>query len=73
MMLDEAVFEEIKRAGRGTSEDIQHRISKRIYLALERLVRAERIIKEGFPGKGNPKTYSLPKPARVGSPPGSRP
>jgi hypothetical protein len=62
MILDEAVFEELSRAGGGSAQDIKDRLGQRVYEALERLVLAERIVKEGFPGKGNPKTYSLPKP-----------
>jgi hypothetical protein len=48
--------------GAVTVKDIQQRLSNRVYKALERLVEAERVVKEGFPGKGNEKTYSLPKP-----------
>jgi hypothetical protein len=63
-MLDELILEELKHAGGvATVQDIQRSLSQRVYLTLERLVAAEKVIKEGFPGKGNQKTYRLPKPA----------
>jgi hypothetical protein len=65
MMLDEAILEELRQAGAGTVQDIKERLSQRVYTALERLVVAEKIIKDGFPGKGNQKTYSLPKAAAI--------
>lgn len=59
MKLDEAVLEELGR-GSGTSGDIAERLSKHVYEALQRLVKAQRVVKEGDPGKGKEKLYSLP-------------
>jgi hypothetical protein len=66
MTLDEVILEELKQAGAAcTVKDVQERLSQRVYAALERLVVAEKVIEEGFPGKGNQKTYRLPKPAAI--------
>jgi hypothetical protein len=64
MTLDDVILEALQ-AGPGSLQDIQGRLSKRVYAALERLAKADKVIKEGFEGKGNPKTYSLPKPAPI--------
>jgi hypothetical protein len=64
MTLDNAILEELEH-GAGTVKDIQERLSKRVYTALERLHEAGKVEKEGFEGKGNLKTYSLPKPAPI--------
>jgi hypothetical protein len=65
MMLDEAIWEELKLSGAGTAQDIQDRLSRGVYGALKRLVAAGKVREVGFPGKGNPKTYALPKPAPI--------
>ena len=57
--LDDVVLDELGR-GSGTVNEIAERISKRLYVALDRLVKAKKVIKSGFPGKGNEKVYSLP-------------
>jgi hypothetical protein len=71
MIIDELILEELKKSGAGTVQDIQERISRHVSKALERLVAAEKVIKDGFPGKGNQKTYSLPKSAPIRLPPAS--
>jgi hypothetical protein len=58
MKIDKAVLEELGR-GKGTVKDIGERLAARVHDALERLVKAKRVGKAGFPGKGNLKTYSL--------------
>jgi hypothetical protein len=60
LKLDEAILEELER-GVGTVKQISVRLSRRVYDALERLARDQRVVKEGWPGKGNEKIYSLPK------------
>jgi hypothetical protein len=60
LKLDEAVIEELER-GDGNAKQIAERLSKRVYAALERLVREERVVKRGWEGRGNEKWYSLPK------------
>lgn len=60
MRLDEAVLEELERGG-GTVKEIGERLSGRIQHALDRLVGAKKVIKDGYPGKGNQKAYSLPQ------------
>jgi hypothetical protein len=57
--LDDAILEELERGGAGTVKDISDRLSRRVYEALERLVSADKVTKDGFPGKGNEKTYGL--------------
>jgi hypothetical protein len=59
MKIDEAVLEELYR-GEGTVTEIAERLAGRVRDALERLVKAKRVIKDGFCGKGNIKTYSVP-------------
>jgi hypothetical protein len=61
LKLDDAILEELERSGDGTAKQISERLSLRIYEALQRLVRDQRVVKEGFPGKGNEKRYGLPK------------
>jgi hypothetical protein len=60
--LDEAVLEELERAGAGTAKEIGERLSGCVYEALKRLVKADRVTKDGYPGQGNEKTYSLKLP-----------
>jgi hypothetical protein len=62
MKIDEAILEELER-GAGTVKQIIDRLSdrSRVYEALERLVAAKRVEKDGHPGKGNEKTYRLPR------------
>jgi hypothetical protein len=60
--LDDAVLEELERAGPGNVKQIGERLSGRVYEALERLVLADKVSKEGFLGKGHEKTYSLRQP-----------
>jgi hypothetical protein len=57
--LDDVILEELRR-GPATVSQIAEGISKRVYVALDRLVKAGKVIKHGFPGKGNEKVYSLP-------------
>jgi hypothetical protein len=59
MKIDEAVLEELWRGG-GTVKEIAERLADRVRDALERLVKAKRVIKNGYDGKGNIKTYSVP-------------
>jgi hypothetical protein len=54
------LLEELER-GDGTVKQISARLSRRVYDALERLARDQSVVKEGWPGKGNEKIYSLPK------------
>jgi len=61
MMLDEAILEELNLSGAGTAQDIKDRLSHGVYGALKRLVAAGKVKEHSFPGRGNPKTYSLPK------------
>ena len=63
MVLDEAILVELKLGGAGTATDIKDRLSNGVYGALKRLVAAGKVRENSFPGKGNPKTYSLPKEA----------
>jgi hypothetical protein len=60
LKLYEAILEELER-GDGTVKQISARLSRRVYDALERLARDQRVVKEGWPGMGNEKIYSLPK------------
>jgi hypothetical protein len=62
MLLDETILEELKLSGAGTARDIENRLSHGVHAALKRLVEAGKVKEENFPGRGNPKTYSLPKP-----------
>ena len=59
MKLHEAILEELER-GEGTVKQISARLSRRVYDALESLSRDQRVVKQGWPGKGNEKIYSLP-------------
>jgi hypothetical protein len=61
MMLDEAILEDLKLSGAGTAQDIKDRLSHGVHAALKRLVAAGKVKEESFPGRGNPKTYALPK------------
>lgn len=61
MKIDEAILEELGRGGEGTVKDIGERLASRIQRALDRLVKAKKVEKAGFHGKGNLKTYSLPR------------
>ena len=63
MMLDEAILEELKLSGAGTAQDIKDRLSHGVHAALKRLVAAGKVREDSFPGRGKPKTYSLPKAA----------
>jgi hypothetical protein len=60
LKLYEAILEELER-GDGTVKQISARLSRRVYDALERLARDQKVVKESWPGKGNEKIYSLPK------------
>lgn len=60
MTFDQVILEAL-RAGPGSAQDILGRLSKRVYASLEGLHQTGKIEKDGFEGKGNPKTYSLPK------------
>ncbi len=60
MRLDDAILEELER-GDGTVKEIGLRLVARVQHALDRLVAGGKVTKEGFPGKGNEKTYGLPK------------
>lgn len=64
MKLDDAVLEELER-GEGTVKDISERLAARLQHALDRLVKTRKIVKDGFPGKGNEKIYSLPPKPEV--------
>jgi hypothetical protein len=58
MRLDDVILDELRR-GPGTTGQIGDRISARVYAALERLRRAEKVTRSGPPGKGNEKIYAL--------------
>jgi hypothetical protein len=60
MKLDDAILEELEH-GSGTVKGISERLSDRVYNALERLVKADKVKKEGYQGKGNEKIYNLSK------------
>jgi hypothetical protein len=61
MKLDDAVLEELTRAGEGTVKQISERLSGRVYEAVQRLIKSNHVVvKHGYPGKGNEKVYSLP-------------
>jgi hypothetical protein len=60
-----AILEELKLTGAGTAQDIKDRLSRGVYGALKRLIAAGKVREVSFPGKGNPKTYSLPKAASI--------
>jgi hypothetical protein len=64
-MLDEAILEDLKLNGAGTVQDIRNRLSHGVYQALKRLIADGKVREAGFPGRGNPKTYALPKPAPI--------
>ena len=57
--IDDVILEELRRGG-GTAKDIGERLAAGVQRALDRLVKADKVRKAGFPGKGNLKTYSLP-------------
>jgi hypothetical protein len=61
LKLDEAILEELERGGAGNSKQIGKRLSIRVYEALQRLVRDEKVVKSGWPGRGNEKMYGLPE------------
>jgi chromosome segregation and condensation protein ScpB len=64
-MLEDAILEALKTGGPGTAQEINDRLSHCVYATLKRLVAAEKVREVGFPGRGNPKTYSLPKAAPI--------
>jgi hypothetical protein len=61
MVLDEAILEELEVSGAGTAQDIKDRLSNGVYGALKRLVAAGKVKEDSFPGRRNPKSYSLPE------------
>jgi hypothetical protein len=65
MMLDEAILEDLKLNGAGTVQDIRDRLSHGVYQALKRLIADGKVSEVGFPGRGNPKTFALPKAAPI--------
>jgi hypothetical protein len=67
MMLDEAILEDLKLNGAGTAQDIRDRLSHGVYQALKRLIADGKVREVGFPGRGNPKTFALPKAAPINS------
>jgi hypothetical protein len=64
MVGDEAILEEIKLSGAATAQDIKDRLSNGVYGTPKRLVAAGKVREDSFPGRGNPKAYSLPKAAK---------
>ena len=66
MRLDDAILEELERDGPGTVKEIGDRLAVRVQDALDRLIKAHKVSKAGFHGKGNV-TYSRvpPPPIRL--------
>jgi hypothetical protein len=60
MQLDDAILEELKRAGPGTEKEISDRLSGRLYAAFQRLIDAEKIKHDALSSPHKENVYGLP-------------